>query len=82
LRIAAKRNADTTIHYGMGFDDISGNLGTDHLFTTHGVDIIVAETSLPLVDGMTIDFVEIEPQGFHFVFLNPNDPNYKPPPEE
>jgi len=29
-----------------------------------------------------VDFVEIEEGQFHFIFLNPNDPNYKPPSEK
>ena len=76
LRVAATRNPDNSIHYGIGFDDIGNQSGTDKTFTSYEVDIVVAEPSLPLVNGMTIDYVELEPDQFHFVFLNPNDPNY------
>lgn len=82
LRIAARRNADNSIHYGLGFDDTGGNQEKDHRFESNGVAIVVAESSLELLRGTTIDFVEMAPKQFHFVFLNPNDPNYSPPTEE
>ena len=28
---------------------------------------------------MTIDYVELEPGSWQFIFLNPNDPSYVPP---
>jgi len=34
---------------------------------------------VPLLDQATMDYVEIEPGQFHFIFLNPKDPNYRPP---
>jgi iron-sulfur cluster assembly protein len=79
LRVAATKNTDGSIHYGMGFDDIGNRQGSDQTFTSNGIEIVVAESSLDLVKGMTIDYVEIEPKQFRFVFLNPNDPNYNPP---
>ena len=82
LRIAATRNADNSIHYGLGFDDIGSGKEKDHRFESNGVEIVVAESSLELLRGTTIDFVEMAPKQFHFVFLNPNDPNYSPPTEE
>ncbi len=77
LRLAASRNPDNSIHYGMGFDDV-GREG-DERFTSEDVEIVVALSSLELLKGMTIDFVELEPGQFNFIFLNPNDPNYQPP---
>ena len=82
LRIAATRHADNSIHYGLGFDDIDSGKEKDHHFESNGVEIVVAESSLKLLRGTTIDFVEMEPKQFRFVFLNPNDPNYSPPTEE
>ena len=81
LRIAATRNDDHSIHYGLGFDDIGTNQEKDHSFNSNGVEIVVAESSINLLTGTTIDYVELEPKQFHFVFLNPNDPNYTPPTE-
>ena len=82
LRIAATRNADDSIHYGLGFDDVGTDNEKDHHFNSNGVEIVVADSSLELIKGMTLDYVELEPKQFHFVFLNPNDPNYSPPTEE
>jgi iron-sulfur cluster assembly protein len=77
MRIAAKRNPDGSIHYGMGFDD---NEHKDDIHvTSEGVDVVISETSRILLDGMTLDYVEIEPDTFQFIFMNPNDVNYVPP---
>ena len=78
LRIAATKQADGSIHYGMGFDDVGNSKGEDLSYTSHGVDIVVANSSYELLKGTVIDYVELEPKQFHFVFLNPNDPNYQP----
>ena len=77
LRIAATRNPDGSIHYGMGFDD--NQLDGDTHITSEGVDLLVSESSLPLLTGMTLDYVELEQDACQFIFMNPNDPNYKPP---
>ena len=77
MRIAARRDPDGSIHYGMGFDD-NQQEGDVHI-ESEGVNIIVGETSKILVDGMTLDFVEIEPDSWQFIFLNPNDAHYVPP---
>lgn len=78
LRIAATRNSDDSLHYGLGFDDIGSNSEKDHSFESNGVEIVVADSSFELLNGTTLDYIELEPKQFHFVFLNPNDPNYAP----
>ncbi len=77
LRFAASRNADHSLHYAMGFDDQKSL--DDHHFTSEGVQVVVAENSIELVKDMVVDYVEIEPGEFRFIFLNPNDPNFVPP---
>lgn len=77
LRLAATRNPDGSIHYGMGFDD--NQLDGDTHISSGDVDLVVSESSLPLLAGMTLDYVELEPGAWQFIFMNPNDPNYKPP---
>ncbi len=77
MRIAAKRNEDGSIHYGMGFDD--NELEGDVHIKSAGVDIVVAESSQSLLEGTTLDFVELEPDNWQFIFMNPNDKNYSPP---
>jgi len=77
LRLAATRNPDGSMHYGMGFDD--NQLDGDTHISSGDVDLVVSESSLPLLAGMTLDYVELEPGAWQFIFMNPNDPNYKPP---
>lgn len=76
LRIDAKRDASGEIGYNMGFDQIRN--GDVHI-VSEGVDVIFAEQCKALLNGTTLDFVELEPENFAFIFLNPNDPNYVPP---
>ena len=77
LRVAAKREADGSITYGMGFADEHDQ--NDLSFNSEGVTLVIAPVSLELVKGMTIDFVELESGNPTFIFMNPNDPNYVPP---
>ncbi len=78
LRIAATITADETINYGIGFDETKEG---DVQFTNDGVNFLVSPDCLELLNGAHIDYVEIENDQHHFIFLNPNDPNYKPPKE-
>ena len=80
IRIAIKEQDDGSFHYAMGFDE--QRLPGDNFLNFDGVDLVVSEGSKNLAEGMTIDFVELEPGKSEFIFLNPNDPNYKPPTEE
>ncbi len=79
LRLAVKRLPDDSFHYAMGFDDTGK--GDDPKFESEGIDVVVSESSLPLLKGTVVDYVELEPGKFQFIFLNPNDPNYTPPQE-
>ena len=76
MRIAAKRNPDGTLHYGMGFDD--NKLDDDMHINAGGIDIVIGENSHLLMEVTTLDFVEIEPGTWQFIFMNPNDANYTP----
>ncbi len=78
LRIAAARNDDNSIHYGMGFDNSKND---DISITTGGIDVIISNSSAELLKDTTIDFVELEPDKSQFIFMNPNDPDYKAPTE-
>lgn len=79
LRIAAIMNADETVNYGMGFDEAKED---DVQFAFEGVNFLVSPDCLELLNGAHVDYVEIEEEEHHFIFLNPNDPNYKPPKDE
>ena len=76
LRIAAKRKQDGSIDYAMGFDEAKQN---DDRIEVSGINIVVAATSSELLNGMTLDYVELESGTTEFIFLNPNDPHYIPP---
>jgi len=78
LRLAATQKPDGSIDYRMGFDSASDE---DIRTLSEGVDIVMAPEHVPLLAEATMDFVEIEPGQFHFIFLNPKDANYKPPEE-
>lgn len=78
LRLAAHRKPDGSIDYRMGFDDA---IDEDIRMSSEGVDIVMAPEYVPLLDGATMDFVEIEPGQSQFIFLNPKDANYSPPGE-
>ncbi|MDE2092959.1 MAG: hypothetical protein KGI87_03825 [Burkholderiales bacterium] len=79
LRVAAVHNDDGSLHYGMGFDDVERK-GDMH-FTSQGIDVVISPMSMDLLRGTIIDYVELEPGQFQFIFMNPNDPGYRPPQE-
>lgn len=75
LRVAAKRDRDGAIDYAMGFDEPREE---DTVSLQHGVRLLIAPTSIELLNDTVLDFVymenEVDPQ---FIFRNPNDPNYQ-----
>lgn len=75
LRLAARKNPDGSMEYGMGFDEPTDD---DLLFKFKEVEVVFGGEYGPLLNGTTIDYVEIEPGKFHFIFMNPNDANYQP----
>ncbi len=79
LRIAASKNDDNSIHYGMGFDDSKED---DISITSEDVEIVVSPVSAELLNNTVLDFVELEPGKHQFIFMNPNDPGYTPPQED
>jgi iron-sulfur cluster assembly protein len=79
LRIAIKKQEDGSFHYAMGFDE--QRLPGDSFLNYDGADLVVSSGSKDLAEGLTIDFVELEPGKSEFIFLNPNDPSYIPPEE-
>jgi iron-sulfur cluster assembly protein len=69
LRVAAKIE-DGEIVYGMGFDEEREN---DTVIEVGGVTILIAPRSQELLMDTTLDFVELKPGEFQFIFLNPNE---------
>lgn len=78
LRIAIKVQENGSFHYNMGFD--SNISEDDKTFDEKRITFVVDAATLPLIGGMEMDYVEIEDE-MQIVFLNPNDPYYKPPVE-
>lgn len=65
LRIAARQGADGSIDYGMGFDD---QREQDAPLQFGELTVLIAPPSQPLLQDTVLDFVEIEPGEFNFVF--------------
>lgn len=76
LRLAARLDAKGVIEYGMGFDEKAEG---DTQFENGGVKLLVAAGSVELLAGATLDYVELNPGEWRFIFINPNDPSHKPP---
>ena len=76
LRLAARLGDKSVIEYGMGLDDPAEG---DTKVATNGVTLLIPPGSIELLTGATLDFVEINPGEWRFIFLNPNDPSHKPP---
>jgi iron-sulfur cluster assembly protein len=77
LRIAARRKPDGAIEYGMGFDDTGRD--EDLTFKSEGVSLVIDPICIELLKDTVLDYVEMEPGEFRFIFMNPNDPHYRPP---
>ncbi|MBD3610649.1 MAG: iron-sulfur cluster assembly accessory protein [Gammaproteobacteria bacterium] len=78
LRFACQKQEDGSLHYAMGFDDEKRD--DDITYTSEGINIVVSSLSHDLLKGTTLDYVELEDGQYNFIFLNPNDPNFRPPP--
>jgi iron-sulfur cluster assembly protein len=76
LRLAARLDDKGVVEYGMGFDATAEG---DTKVATNGVTILISPGSIELLTGATLDFVEINPGEWRFIFINPNDPSHKPP---
>lgn len=66
LRIAAKIDeADGELVYGMGFDDERED---DLVLDGGGIAILISPRSQPLLESTTLDFAEVQPGEFQFIF--------------
>jgi iron-sulfur cluster assembly protein len=66
LRVAAKRGADGEVEYAMGFDDERQN---DTTLSVEGIRIVISQHSTALLAGIELDYVELEPGAFNFIFV-------------
>lgn len=78
LRVAAQRNSDGAVEYQMGFDEVGPG---DAMVGCSGIDVVIAKDHKPILNGTSLDYVEMDDGEMHFIFLNPNDPNYVAPKE-
>lgn len=78
LRVAARRLADGSLDYAMGFDHSDHN---DSHARSNGIDVVVGPTSTELLRNAELDYVRMEDGEYRFIFINPNDPTHGRPPE-
>lgn len=67
LRVAARRGADGSIDYGMGFDEVGDK---DTRLLLENVPVVIAAHHVGLLEDTVLDFVELEPGQFNFIFVN------------
>lgn len=69
LRVMVEQGGCAGLQYSLGLE--KGPVAGDEVYDLSGVHIFVDPQSLPIVDGLRIDFIEdLEKSGF--VFDNPN----------
>jgi iron-sulfur cluster assembly protein len=78
LRVAVTQAEDGSLQYAMGFDDARQE---DHTITSEGVNVVISPVSQDLAKGMTLDYVQMDDGQYNFIFINPNDPDHRPPPQ-
>ena len=76
LRVAARQIADGSIEYGMGFDTTHDG---DEPLEFDGLTVVVAPPCQPLLDATVLDWVELEPGAFAFIFIPPGELSAEPP---
>ena len=65
LRIAAKVDSDGSLQYGMGFDEPKDE---DMRLDLAGIAVVIGGESQQLLDDTVLDFVELTPGEFNFIF--------------
>ncbi|KAA6185399.1 iron-sulfur cluster assembly accessory protein [Thiohalocapsa marina] len=70
LRIGTKKSGCTGFAYVVDYADELDD--GDQVFESHGVKVVVDQASLPMIDGMEVDFVKSSLLNQGFEFRNPN----------
>ena len=65
LRVAARRDAGGELHCGMGFDEANDE---DTQLDLYGVAVVIAQEHQELLNDTVLDFVELQPGQFNFIF--------------
>ena len=69
LRISVSGGGCSGFQYGMTIDDTKK--ADDRVFSRDGINVVIDETSLDLLNGAEVDFVE-DMMGASFQIRNPN----------
>ena len=67
LRIAARVDVDGSMQYGMGFDDPKDE---DMKLELEGISVVIADEYQELLTDTVLDFVELNPGEFNFIFID------------
>jgi iron-sulfur cluster assembly protein len=70
LRLGTRKSGCSGFAYVVDYADEIG--ADDHVFECHGVTVVVDADSLPLLEGMEIDYVRTNALNEGFEFRNPN----------
>jgi iron-sulfur cluster assembly protein len=70
LRLGIRKSGCTGFAYKVDYADAVTE--GDRVFESHGVKLVVDSDSLPVLDGMTVDFVKTNILNEGFDFINPN----------
>lgn len=68
LRVAAYQEDDGQVNYAMGFDH---EREADEQLICNKIEILIASSSTPYLQGVTLDFVEMSPDDKRFIFIPP-----------
>lgn len=70
LRLGTRKSGCTGFAYEVDYAEVIDE--GDSVFESHGVTLVVGSASLPMLDGMTIDFGKTNILNEGFDFINPN----------
>ena len=70
LRLGTRKSGCTGFAYVVEFADAIND--DDQVIETNGVKLVVDNASLPMLDGMTVDYVKQNMLNEGFDFINPN----------
>lgn len=71
LRIAAKITPEGDVEFGMGFDE--ARIEDMEIVCQAGVNVLIGPKSWEILKGATMDYVELAPGQFGFVFIPPRE---------
>ncbi len=69
LRLAARITPEGELELGMGFDE--QRIEDMEIVCPAGVNVLIGPKSWEILKGATMDYVELEPGRFGFVFIPP-----------